>query len=403
VPYQKSEFLEALGVRSIINADNWCTAIVGGSVVPQAVLDVICDVERVYCNIDELMAKCCARIAHLCDVRGAFITSGAAAGIALCTAACITGKDTAKMKQLVGILPRPANFRNEVIMQKGVSSGYDYQFWQAGARLVLVGYAMGTALRDVADAVSARTAAIAHTHSYHSAVGRTELPVDALIDLAHRHDLPMYIDSASLLPPRRAVHRFADLGADLTIFSGGKAIRAPNDTGLILAGTDRGVELIEAIRMQAFPHDGIGRPFKVSKGQIAGLTKAVELFMAQDEQVEYAKLMAKAEWMAEELTRVPGVTVTIIPNDDQRYEHPISAHVPKVLMEWDAATLGITAPALTRVLLDGDPPISVRTPRIVGVHTSKAQRTLDTYFLQEGEARIVVDRVREALTRKRRG
>jgi L-seryl-tRNA(Ser) seleniumtransferase len=262
---------------------------------------------------------------------------------------------------------------------------------------------MGTKLRDITDAISERTAAIAHTHSYHSAVGRTELQVGALIDLAHRHNLPMYIDSASILPPRSAVRQFADLGADLTIFSGGKAIRGPNDTGLILAGTERGVELIEAIRMQAFPHEGIGRPFKVSKGQIAGLTKAVELFMAQDEQVEYAKLMAKAEWMAEQLTNVPDVKVTIIPNDNQCYEHPVSANVPKVLVEWDAATLGITAPDLTRVLLDGDPPISIRTPRIVGVHTSKAQRVLDTYFLQDGEETIVVNRVREALTRKRRG
>ena len=75
-------------------------------------------------------------------------------------------------------------------------------------------------------------------------------------------------------------------------------------------------DAIEAIRMQAFPHDGIGRPFKVSKGQIAGLTKAVELFMAQDESVEYARLMAKAEWMAEQLTSIPAVTVTIIPRRD---------------------------------------------------------------------------------------
>ena len=49
--YPKSKFLETLGVQSIINVENWSTASVGGSVVPQAVLDVICDVERVYCNI----------------------------------------------------------------------------------------------------------------------------------------------------------------------------------------------------------------------------------------------------------------------------------------------------------------------------------------------------------------
>lgn len=94
--------------------------------------------------------------------------------------------------------------------------------------------------------------------------------------------------------------------------------------------------------------------------------------------------------------------MSIIPNDDQRYEHPVSVHVPKVLVEWDAATLGITAAEFTRGLLGGDPPISVRTPRVVGVHTSKAQRILDTFFLQDGEETIVVDRVRRALTQTRR-
>ena len=50
-----------------------------------------------------------------------------------------------------------------------------------------------------------------------------------------------------------------------------KAIRAPNNTGLILGGGRFGRSLIEALREQSFPSYGIGRPFKVNKESIIAL------------------------------------------------------------------------------------------------------------------------------------
>lgn len=395
--------MEELGVRPIINAENWSTASVGGSTCSQEVLDVMCDVEKVYCNIDELLTKCCDRVAKICKAKASFITCGAAAGIYLSTVACLIGKDHTKAEQLYGRVPKPENFKDEVIMALVQSSHYDYHYLQANARLVLVGTAFATTVADYEKAMSPKTAAIAWTESFHNAVGRgAGLPIENIIDLSHKHGLPFVLDAAGVPPPRSAMHRFTDMGTDLVIFSGGKAIEGPNDTGLILAGTDRGVDLVEAIRSWSFPRDGYGRHLKVSKGQIAGLTKAVEIFMSKNEDEEYAKLMKKAEWMMNELKDIPGLQVNILPNDEKYFEHPVHPHVPMTHLEWDDDEMGLTDIEFSKLMMEDPHPISVRPPRVEYIFSDKCQRNISTYCLKPGEEKTVVEKIRETFTKYRK-
>src|SRR4029077_14289451 len=96
-----SSALEKLGVRSWINADNWSTSI-GGSVLDQRVIDAMQGAAVVFCSMPELMDRASARVAELCAVEAAYVTSGSSAGIVLATAACITGDSARKMAQLFG-------------------------------------------------------------------------------------------------------------------------------------------------------------------------------------------------------------------------------------------------------------------------------------------------------------
>jgi selenocysteine lyase/cysteine desulfurase len=301
------------------------------------------------------------------------------------------------MKQLFGELPGRETLKNEFIMQSVQASHYDYQYFQGGGRLVWVGYPFGVELQMIEDAVSEKTAGLVYVHSYHN--GPRQVSFEETLKIGHKYNLPTIVDNASVLLPKRMLHHFVELGADLVTMSGGKVLRAPNSTGIVLGGGKRGKELIEAIRMQAFPHIwGIGRPFKVSKENIVGLVKALELFVSWDEDQVYASQMAKAEYIKDQLASIPKLDVTIIPNDDRHFEHPISARVPKVYMEWDMETFGFDTKGLDQRMAAEDPPISLRSPRLTQSNTINRRciRLVDPYMLRGGEEVIVATRIRKA-------
>ena len=58
--------------------------------------------------------------------------------------------------------------------------------------------------------------------------------------IARKHAVSVIVESASLLPPVSNLTKFVDLGVDLSIFSGGKGICGPNDTGIVLGAGRRG-------------------------------------------------------------------------------------------------------------------------------------------------------------------
>ena len=118
--------------------------------------------------------------------------------------------------------------------------------------------------------------------------------------------MPVIVDAAAELPPSSNLRRFVDEGAALVVFSGGKAIRGPQGSG-VLAGRR---ELIESVRLQTLDMDvdveawieregrrsrrttALGRSMKVGKEQIAGLAVALREFVARDHEAEAAELGA---------------------------------------------------------------------------------------------------------------
>jgi len=72
------------------------------------------------------------------------VTSGAAGGILLATAACIASNDIEKIRQL----PFSQNMKNQVIIQKGNRTIYDHLIEVAGGVIVEIGSEERTLLKN---------------------------------------------------------------------------------------------------------------------------------------------------------------------------------------------------------------------------------------------------------------
>src|SRR5262249_29238656 len=145
---------------------------------------------------------------------------------------------------------------------------------------------------DVAKVVSDRTALMFFMNIANDA---GKIKREEWCALAAKHKVPAMIDAAADVPPVGRVAEYAKMGFDLIALSGGKAMRGPNDTGLLLGKKD----LIAAAKMNANPNCGtIGRALKVGKEDMVALCVAVERFANLDtvaEQKEYESRVAIIE------------------------------------------------------------------------------------------------------------
>src|SRR5690606_4760108 len=91
--------------------------------------------------------------------------------------------------------------------------------------------------------------------------------------------VPVFNDAAAELPPHENISSIVREGFDLVAFSGGKGLRGPQASGLLLGRQD----LIEAAALNNNPYsDTIGRGMKVGKEEIMALLRAVEVYVQRD-------------------------------------------------------------------------------------------------------------------------
>ena len=201
----------------------------------------------------------------------------------------------------------------------------------------------------------------------------------------------MIVDAAAEVPPPVNLRRFLDWGADLVTFSGGKSLRGPQSSGLILGRAD----LVEACRLNDCPNGGVGRPMKTDKEVIIGLVKAVELYMAKDHDLELAMWEDRVTRIIDALDGLDGVRAW------RQMPHGIGQQIPHAAVSWDETELGLTHEQAAEALRDGDPRIVVQvinTPRYGFAGFTEKEVRLHPHALQEGEERIVARRLREVLT-----
>lgn len=360
---------DRLGVRRLINAVDTYT-IIGGSLIPHEVMEAMAEASRSFVNIEQLHDRVGQRLAELTRNESAFVTSGAAAGLAVAAAAAVTGTDLAMAQQL----PDTEGMqRREVIVHRCQRNGYDHAIRQAGVKLVEIGYVDGTTEWQLESAITERTAAIFYFAA--SVYSRGALPLEDVIAIGKRHHIPVIVDAAAQLPPVDNLwHYTRQLGAEAAIFSGGKTLRGPQSTGLIV-GTER---FIEACRVNSAPRHAIGRSMKAGKEEIIGLLAAVERYIALDPSVESARLERMVGIIADRLC-MPGVRV------ERLFPGPVGQTYPRaaVYLKPDA---GISAEAVKDKLEHGEPGI------MVGLTDDAGGIVINPLNLTETELDIVLER-----------
>jgi D-glucosaminate-6-phosphate ammonia-lyase len=362
---------EDLGVKRVINAWGPMT-VVGGSRMLSEVLEAMAEAGRAFVDLNELQQKAGARIAELIGVEGCYIACGCAAGVAIATAAAVAGTDPGKIDRL----PDTSGMRNEIVVQRSHRNGYDHAVRQIGVRLVEIGGGRSTHRWELEQAITDKTAAIFHTYARWTFDLPLRLP--EVVEIAHARNVPVIVDAAAEVPPLKNLKGLSATGADVVVFSGGKGLRGPQSTGLILAKPD----FVRACAANSSPNHSIGRPMKVGKEEMVGLVKAVELYLAQDHDAVYEQWRTQLATIEQALADLPGVTT-------ERTEAAWSEGIPATKVTVDAAAAGTTAREVGAALAAGEP----------GVRVGVGERTLTVVpqFLEKGEEQVVAERLRQAL------
>ncbi len=266
----------------------------------------------------------------------------------------------------------------EVIRQKAHRDCYDHQITACGVRLVDV-----ETREELERAIGPRTAMLM-AYNYLEPLGKIDRA--EWIEIARRHKVPTLLDAAADTPPLDALWKHNRAGFDMVVFSGGKGLRGPQNAGLLLGRKD----LIEAAKLNTAPRCGtIGRGMKVSKEDMVAMWAAVERHVGLDHAAQEREWERRLGVIEEALRDLPTVKT-------KRITPPIANHVPHLLVLWDERRLGVTPAEMKQRLSAGDPPIA--TARVHG--TPDEGFLISVFMLQEGEDRVVAERVRAILSQK---
>src|SRR6266851_9396632 len=358
-----------LGIQPVINCRGTHT-VIGASKIWPEIHDAMAEASRHYVVLDELHDKIAARLADLMGCEDAMVTTGCAGAITLGTCACLTGMDSAKVRQL----PDLTGMKPEAIIQKIHRNGYDHAVRNTGLKII-----------EVEGKEQMRNAAGEHTAMMYYLGGESgdsewttdPVPLEDCLELGRRAGFPVLVDAANMLPAWDNIRKLASLKTDLICLSGGKHMRGPQCSGILAGRRD----LVRAARLNASPHpDSLGRPLKVGREEIVGVWLAAEKYVRLDFGALDRQCESQASYLTAELRKIPGLEVSFAPHDRTR-------RVYRVRAEWDEKALGISHDECEKQLLEGEPRIAVlRYKRAI----------MFTLFMHDpGDEKLVVRRMRE--------
>ena len=382
-----------LGVRTIINAKGPSTRVSGGLLAPE-VTAAMAEAASYCVDMADLQAAASTIIGEVTGAEAGIVTSGAAAGLLLGTAACVAGLDPGRMARL----PDTAGMKNEVIMVRSQRNFYDHAVRAAGVRIVEVGLpdrVSGAGVRDaeaweIADAITESTAAFVYV-----ATRQSRPSLHEVIRVAHAREVPVIVDAAAQLPPSDHLKYFIGLGADLVAYSGGKAIGGPQGSGIlcgkrdlimsaILQNLDLDIEwsqwspptsLIDKDRLTGLPPHGIGRTCKIGKETIVGLLVALQRYVAVSDEARRLVWLERVRRIAAGMGGLTQATVSIR-----------DGLVPKLV---------VTVPNARQVCIQlqaGEPPIQVDPSEAEEGHL-----LVNPTCLADGELELLAERIRAVI------
>jgi L-seryl-tRNA(Ser) seleniumtransferase len=358
---------DTIGVRAFINCCGTRTIHSGTLMLPE-VTSAMREAAQYFVNMDELMDGVGDRLAELTGAEWGMVTAGAAASLSHATAACVTGGDPEKMLRL----PDTTGMKHQVVMMRDGRFTYDHAIRAIGVEIV------ETTPDKVLEVLHDAVAMVA-------LLGTREFPrlniLAQTVHQVHAQGIPVLVDAASehLAHPDPYLTR----GVDMVAYSGGKYLRGPQCTGLLL-GRKAWIQM--AWRCAA-PHHTLGRAMKIGKEEVMGVLAAVE-YWAQHRrhQDESRRWSQDLRTIADMIASAPSVSTTIVPGVSER------SPVPRLLIRWDPSQIEISGLQLRQHLLDG-------TPRIMLDDRGATESSVYIlpFSLQPGEAQTVGETIRSVL------
>ncbi|MEX1211615.1 MAG: aminotransferase class V-fold PLP-dependent enzyme [Balneolaceae bacterium] len=357
---------DELGIEPVINGRGTLTFLSGSLMMPETVA-AIQQTSTQFARLMDVQNTIGEKLAEMLGSEAAMVTAGAASAMTLGTAACITGEDQDKIRLLPN-LPGP---KPQVIIQDTHRFGYDHAVRNCGVEMVEV-----NGPEEMAAAINDRTVMAL----YYNAAGRSSITREEFVAIGKEHGVPTFNDAAADVPPVDHLHDYIEMGFDLVTFSGGKAIRGPQSTGLLYGRKD----LIEAAKLNHSPNGNtIGRGMKVNKEEMFGLYVAIKSYLERDHEAEWAEWEGRIARITEIASAVPTVQGETDVNPGP------ANHFPGLRLSWDQEQVNISPREVVQQLRDGKPSIEVGG--------NDETLNIAVVMLKPEQVDIVGERVREVL------
>ncbi|WAT00307.1 DgaE family pyridoxal phosphate-dependent ammonia lyase [Rouxiella chamberiensis] len=372
-----SSIYEKYGLKQVINASGRMT-ILGVSTPRADVAEAVDTGLNHFFEMKDLVNKTGAYIAKLLNVESAVVVSCASAGIAQSVAAVIIKDDAWLLENLHAA---PLNIPDEIVLPKGHNVNYGApvgtMVLMGGGKIREAGYANECSAAQLAAAITPRTAAILYIKSHHS-VQKSMLSVAEAAQVARAHNLPLIVDAAA----EEDLTCYYEMGADLVIYSGAKAIEGPS-SGLVLGKA----QYIEWVKRQS---GGIGRAMKVGKEGILGLTQAIESYVTQPK-ITGRELVERMTPFIDRLNALDGVSACVVWDSAGR-------DIARAEITFDEAVLGWKTKAIVEALKEGDTAIYFR-----GYRANEGKIDVDVRSVTAEQLIVVADRFRALFGRNTGG
>ncbi|MCE7063816.1 aminotransferase class V-fold PLP-dependent enzyme [Dyadobacter sp. CY326] len=368
------EIYQAIGVEPIINCRGTFT-IIGGSIERPEVRAAMDAAAQVFVQYDELAFGAGKRLAELTGAEWGLVSAGCAAGMKHVTVACVTGGNPEKLVRI----PNLEGFeKTEVIIPRYSRNVYDHALRNVGVTLITV-----DSIEELSNAISSRTAMIYLMAGESSMAGPMSL--EAISKIAKTKNIPVMVDAAAEDLTIPNVH--LKMGADVVIYSGGKALCGPQCAGLVLGRKD----LLMSAWQASAPHHGPGRDNKVGREETMGMVAAVEAWTKRDHAGEWKRWLSWLDSISKKVSTIESVKTKVIEPTE------LSNRTPQLRISWDPAKLNITGEEIAELFGRSKPRIALGG----GSRDGATFVSITTGQMQPGDEKVVSDRLFEVLSQKR--
>jgi D-glucosaminate-6-phosphate ammonia-lyase len=366
---------QSIGVEPIINCRGTFT-IIGGSIERPEVRSAMEAASKDFVQYDELAYGVGKRLAEITGAEWGMVSAGCAAGMKHVTAACVTGGNPEKLIRI----PDLRGFdKTEVVIPKSSRNVYDHAIRNIGATIIDV-----ETPEELENALNIHTAMI-YIMAYDESQPGQPLSLENVAKIAKPHKIPILVDAAAEVLTIPNIH--LQRGADVVVYSGGKAICGPQCAGLVLGRKD----ILMSAWQASSPHHGPGRDNKVGREEMMGMLAAVEAWTKRDHAGEWKIWLSWLDNIAKKVSTIDGVTTSVFEPTE------LSNKSPVLNIYWDPAKLNITGEEIAEEFARNKPRVAIGGETREG----KSSLSITTGQMQPGNDKIVADRIYGVLTQKR--